>query len=183
MTVAELDAKVIAEASGTHAVIGLTSKCPYGLGACWGGAFDALVKLDGVSAVRPIANTEDSTADVYLHGDTLPVIDHWQAQLQQSANGSYDLRGVELAVATDNFDCICSGLACVGFGHMQSRQLPEAAKDFQDAIQQTFLATLTRYPSEREMALVMQRRSGPRYQWLSDLQWALLNKLDFTFNY
>jgi hypothetical protein len=57
-----------------------------------------------------------------------------------------------------------------------------AASD-QDAIQRTFLATLTRYASERELGLVMQRRSGPRYQWLSDLQWALLNKLDFTFNY
>ena len=30
---------------------------------------------------------------------------------------------------------------------------------------------------------VRLRRSGPRAQWLSDLQWALLNKLDFTFNY
>jgi hypothetical protein len=57
-----------------------------------------------------------------------------------------------------------------------------AAND-QDAIQRTFLATLTRYASDRELALVMQRRAGPRYQWLSDLQWALLNKLDFTFNY
>jgi hypothetical protein len=28
----------------------------------------------------------------------------------------------------------------------------------------------------------MDRRKGPRYQWLSDLQWALLNKLDFAFN-
>ena len=53
----------------------------------------------------------------------------------------------------------------------------------QDAIQQMFLATLTRYASDRELALTLQRRSGPRYQWLSDLQWALLNKLDFTFNY
>lgn len=52
-----------------------------------------------------------------------------------------------------------------------------------DAIQRMFLATLSRYPSDAELALVMQRRSGPRYQWLSDLQWALLNKLDFAFNY
>lgn len=87
-----------ANATGTHVAIGLTSKCPYGLGACWGGAFDALVKLDGVSAVRPIANAKDSVADVYLHGDTLPDVDRWHAQIQQSANGSYDVRGVELSV-------------------------------------------------------------------------------------
>jgi hypothetical protein len=57
------------------------------------------------------------------------------------------------------------------------------APDDQEAIQRIFLATLTRYASDREMNLALQRRSGPRYQWLSDLQWALLNKLDFVFNY
>src|SRR5690242_7060465 len=25
------------QATGTHATVGLTSRCPYGLGACWGG--------------------------------------------------------------------------------------------------------------------------------------------------
>jgi hypothetical protein len=55
--------------------------------------------------------------------------------------------------------------------------------DDQAAIRQMFLASLTRYPSDTEMKAVLQYRNGPRYQWLSDLQWALLNKLDFTFNY
>ena len=54
--------------------------------------------------------------------------------------------------------------------------------DDTQAIRRMFLATLTRYPTDREVALLMGRRSGPRYQWLSDLQWALLNKLDFAFN-
>jgi hypothetical protein len=55
--------------------------------------------------------------------------------------------------------------------------------DDQEAIRRLFLATLTRYPTDREMSVAMQARRGPRYQWLSDLQWALLNKLDFAFNY
>lgn len=55
--------------------------------------------------------------------------------------------------------------------------------DDSEAIQRMFLSTLSRYASESELTLVMQRRTGPRYQWLSDLQWALLNKLDFAFNY
>ena len=79
-------------------MIGLTSKCPYGLGACWGGAYEALVRLEGVSAVRPVANAEDSTANVYLGRDTLPNIDRWAEQIAQTANGSYDLRGVEISV-------------------------------------------------------------------------------------
>jgi hypothetical protein len=57
-----------------------------------------------------------------------------------------------------------------------------AASD-EDAIRRIYLATLTRYPTDAELGLLMGRRSGPRYQWLSDIQWALLNKLDFTFNY
>jgi len=52
-----------------------------------------------------------------------------------------------------------------------------------EAIRRLWLATLTRYPTDAEIAIVNQKKSGPRSQWLSDLQWALLNKLDFTFQY
>jgi hypothetical protein len=63
--------------------------------------------------------------------------------------------------------------------HLTDAQFPNDT----DAITQIFLATLSRYPTSAELNIMMQRRSGPRYQWLSDLQWALLNKLDFAFNY
>jgi hypothetical protein len=53
----------------------------------------------------------------------------------------------------------------------------------EEAIRRMYLATLTRLPSDAELAAVLRYRSGARAQWLSDLQWALLNKLDFTFNY
>jgi len=53
----------------------------------------------------------------------------------------------------------------------------------EEAIRKMFLATLTRYPSESELAATLKYRTGARAQWLSDLQWALLNKLDFAFNY
>jgi galactose oxidase len=98
MSTAELDRAITSGATGTRAVVGLTSRCPYGLGACWGGAYEALQKLDGVQSVRPVANAEDSTADVYLHGDTLPDVDRWAEQIARVANGSYDFRGVEVSV-------------------------------------------------------------------------------------
>jgi hypothetical protein len=53
----------------------------------------------------------------------------------------------------------------------------------EEAIRRMYLATVTREPSDAEMDTVLRYRSGARAQWLSDLQWALLNKLDFTFNY
>ena len=87
-----------ARSGGTRVTVGLTAKCPYGLGACWGGAYEALTGLGGVDVVRPIANAEDSTAEVYLHDEGLPDLDRWPAEIAGSANGSYDFRGVEVTV-------------------------------------------------------------------------------------
>jgi hypothetical protein len=36
------------------------------------------------------ANVEDSIAEVFLHGDTLPDVSRWVQQIAQVANGSYD---------------------------------------------------------------------------------------------
>ena len=51
------------------------------------------------------------------------------------------------------------------------------------AIEQLFLATLTRFPSDDEIQSIMTTRTGNREQWMADLQWALLNKLDFVFHH
>jgi hypothetical protein len=88
------------EASGgSRVTVGLTAQCPYGLGACWGGAYEALSRLDGVAAVRPVADTADSTATVYLSGPGLPDLEQWQEQFAHWANGSYAFRGVEVELA------------------------------------------------------------------------------------
>jgi hypothetical protein len=52
-----------------------------------------------------------------------------------------------------------------------------------DAITNMFLAALSRYPTSDELKVINQNRTGTRDQWLTDLQWALLNKLDFLFNH
>jgi galactose oxidase len=82
---------------GTRVTVGLTSTCPYGLGACWGGAYEALKKLSGVVAVEPIANGEDGTASVYIEGE-LTDPDLWRREFATTANGSYDFRGIELTL-------------------------------------------------------------------------------------
>jgi galactose oxidase len=79
------------------ATVGLTSLCPYGLGACWGGAYEALTKLDGVAAIDPVANAEDSTARVYLSVFDPVRIQQWPEQFAR-ANGSYRFRGIELTL-------------------------------------------------------------------------------------
>ncbi len=84
------------ESGGSRVTIGLTAQCPYGLGACWGGAYEALSRLEGVAAVRPVANTADSTATIYLREPGLPNLEQWQEQFAHWANGSYAFRGVEV---------------------------------------------------------------------------------------
>jgi hypothetical protein len=52
-----------------------------------------------------------------------------------------------------------------------------------DAVSHLFLATLGRWPTEEEYAALIKRKTTNYEQWLSDIQWALLNKVDFIFNY
>ena len=97
-TPAEQDAAIQTQEKHRPIVVGVTPTCPYGLSACWGGAYEALSRLHGVRLVRPVPNAEDSTAYVYLHHDGLPDIDGWPAQFAKVANGSHLFRGVEVTV-------------------------------------------------------------------------------------
>jgi galactose oxidase len=76
--------------------VGVTPTCPYGISACWGGAYEALSSLHGVRLVRPIPNAQDSTAYVYLEHGGLPDLDLWPAEFAKVANGTHHLRGVEV---------------------------------------------------------------------------------------
>ena len=93
-----IDRQMAGNAGKPPVVIGVTPACPYGIGACWGGAFDALQHLSGIDKVRPIPNGTDSTAFVYLKDDTLPDLELWRQEFADVANGSYELRGIELTL-------------------------------------------------------------------------------------
>jgi hypothetical protein len=90
---------VLAAATGTKVVVGISGTCPYGIGACWGGANEALHHLDGVEFVDPIPDGEDSTATVFLADDGLPPLDRWRQQFHRIVNDSYTLRGVEVTIS------------------------------------------------------------------------------------
>jgi galactose oxidase len=86
------------KAGGPAVVVGLTSTCPYGLSACWGGANEALNRLEGVDWVNPIADAEDSTAEVFLAHPGLPPLNRWVDQFHAIVNGRYEWRGVEMTL-------------------------------------------------------------------------------------
>lgn len=83
---------------GTVVTVGIAGTCPYGIGACWGGAHDALGRLADVQFVDPAPNAHESTARVVLAGDGLPPLDRWENQFHAIVNGSYQLRGFEVAL-------------------------------------------------------------------------------------
>jgi galactose oxidase len=89
---------VLAADKGTRVVVGLTGRCPYGIGACWGGAEEALRGLKGVKYVDPIPDVGNSTAVVFLQDDRLPALTAWHDEFPRIANGSYDLRHVEVSL-------------------------------------------------------------------------------------
>jgi class 3 adenylate cyclase/tetratricopeptide (TPR) repeat protein len=82
-------------------------------------------------------------------------------------------RGVQLAVATDNFDCICAGLACVGYGHMQANHMAEAAGSFRDAIEQTKVSGALRFEVLARGGLALTELAGSQASGLADLESAL----------
>jgi len=84
--------------SGTRVVVGLTSRCPYGLAACWGGAYQSLKRLTAVASVSQEANAAESTAELFLNENGIPDLAAWKVQFKQSANGSYDFRGIEITL-------------------------------------------------------------------------------------
>jgi hypothetical protein len=97
----ELDEAITAAVTGsgwTPVTVGVTPQCLYGLGPCWAGAYGALRALSGVAEVRPIPNAQDSTAEVYLGDEGLPVLDRWPEEFAQAANGNYEFRSVEVTI-------------------------------------------------------------------------------------
>jgi galactose oxidase len=98
MSPLEKDAAIQVEEPQPPVVVGITPTCPYGISACWAGAYEALQHLHGVRVVRPIPNADDSTAYVYLQHAGLPDIEVWPAQFASIANGIHIFRGVEITV-------------------------------------------------------------------------------------
>jgi galactose oxidase len=117
-----LQANVLANAAGPAVVVGLLGSCPYGIGACWGGAHEGLTNLHGVQVVDPIPDAENSTARVFLTHEHLPALDQWELDFQQVVNRSYRLRGIEMSL-TGTLSAEGGGLVLDGAGQRPPVQL------------------------------------------------------------
>ncbi len=64
-----------------------------------------------------------------------------------------------------------------------AEQLLKSDKAAPQIVEELFLATLSRRPLQKEKELAVAWIEQDRRQGIEDLQWSLLNKLDFVFNY
>lgn len=62
-------------------------------------------------------------------------------------------------------------------------QLVKSTQSNAEIVEALYLATLSRYPVAREKELALTWLAQDRKQGAEDLQWSLVNKLDFVFNY
>ncbi len=62
-------------------------------------------------------------------------------------------------------------------------QVVKSTKTSAEIVETLFLATLARYPLPQEKQIAVAWLEKDRKQGAEDLQWSLLNKLDFVFNY
>jgi len=62
-------------------------------------------------------------------------------------------------------------------------QLVKSTKGSAEIVDELYLATLSRHPLPQEQQLAVEWIEKDRKQGIEDLQWGLLNKLDFVFNY
>src|SRR6185503_18277562 len=58
----------------------------------------------------------------------------------------------------------------------------EAGLGDREAVNRIFLATLSREATDKEYSILISKKTANYEQWLSDIQWALLNKIDFVFS-
>jgi galactose oxidase len=88
-----------AGAQVTEVVVGITPTCPYGLVACWAGAYDAVMRMDCVESVDKTPNAYNCTASVQLKDDSLPDPDKWAEQFKKTVDQAYGFRGVEVSIS------------------------------------------------------------------------------------
>lgn len=68
-------------------------------------------------------------------------------------------------------------------GGSRVERLVESDKPNEAVVEELYLATLSRWPRDEEKWLALSWLEADRRQGAEDLQWSLLNKLDFVFNY
>ncbi len=78
--------------------VGVTPSCPYGIKACWAGAYEALGRMEGVQSVATSPDAYNCTAAICLKAQGLPDPEKWATQFKAAVDQAHVFRGVEVTV-------------------------------------------------------------------------------------
>jgi class 3 adenylate cyclase/tetratricopeptide (TPR) repeat protein len=87
----------------------------------------------------------------------------------------YGELGVKEAIASNSFECICRGFACVGFGNLQSQKLAEAVEAFQETLQRSRKSGALHIENMGRVGLAMAHFFGGETDAIGEIEATLEN--------
>jgi tetratricopeptide (TPR) repeat protein len=84
-------------------------------------------------------------------------------------------QSVERAIATDNMDCICNGLACIGYVNLELGRIPEAASAFEKGIERSDISGAMIPKLNGQAGLAVTRFMTGHPDAIKDLEEVLVN--------
>jgi tetratricopeptide (TPR) repeat protein/transcriptional regulator with XRE-family HTH domain len=89
----------------------------------------------------------------------------------------YSQRSVDRAIATDNMDCICSGLVCIGYTNLELGRVPEAAAAFEQGIERSDISGAMIYKLNGQAGLAMTQFISGHPEATGNLEEVVANML------
>ena len=84
-------------------------------------------------------------------------------------------RSVKKSIETDNMDCICSGMVCIGYTNLQLGRIPEAAAAFEEGIERSDISGAIIHKQNGEAGLAMTRFMSGHPEAIQDLEKTVSN--------
>jgi tetratricopeptide (TPR) repeat protein len=84
-------------------------------------------------------------------------------------------RSVDVAIATDNMDCICNGLACIGYTNLELGRIPEAAAAFEKGIERSDISGAMIPKLNGQAGLAMTQFVSGHPEAIRDLEEIIVN--------
>lgn len=79
-------------------------------------------------------------------------------------------RSIEESIATDNMDCLCSGLVCMGFTNLELQRIPEAAAAFKEGINRSEVSGAIIHRLNGQAGLAMTQFISGKTEAIGDLE-------------
>ncbi len=79
-------------------------------------------------------------------------------------------RSLDEAIATDNMDCLCSGLVCIGYTNLELQRIPDAAAAFKEGIDRSELSGAIFHRLNGQAGLAMTQFISGKLEAISDLE-------------